>query len=172
VESDADQFLAVLTASQSALYACILSLLPDRTAAHDILQETNLTLWHKASDFELGTNFMAWASRIARYHVLNYRRKLHRDKLIFDEAVFAELCDRQSARVEDASRYAEFLRDCLGKLPHDQRDLVEERYASGGSVKQIAESKGRSEGAVSQMLYRIRESLLDCVSHRVAEATS
>lgn len=168
---DTDEFVGMLTASQPALYACILSLIPDRTAAHDILQESNLTLWHKADDFEPGTNFMAWASRIARYHVLNHRRKLQRDRLVFDEALFAELCERQSARAEDTSRYAELLRECLEKLPHDQRELVEERYTPGGSVKQIAKLRGQTAGAVSQMLYRIRESLLNCVSQRLAEVT-
>ena len=168
---DNDEFVGMLTVSQPGLYACILSVLSDRTAAHDILQETNLTLWHKASDFESGTNFMAWASRIVRYHVLNYRRKQQRDRLVFDETIFAELCERQSARAEDALSYTELLRECLGKLPVDQRDLVEQRYASGGSVMQIAKLRGQTIGAVSQMLYRIRETLLNCVSQRLGEVT-
>lgn len=172
MDDDLDEFIGLLTASQPSLYACILSLLPDRAAAHDVLQETNLTLWHKARDFEPGTNFMAWASRIARYHVLNYRRKRGRDRLVFDDALFTELCERQAARVEDASRYADMLRACLDMLPGDQRELVEARYAPGGSVKRIAESRGRTVGSVSQMLYRIREALLNCVSRRLGEAAS
>lgn len=169
---DTDEFVGMLTASQPALYACILSVLPDRTAAHDILQETNLTLWHKSDDFETGTNFMAWASRIARYHVLNYRRKIHRDRLIFDDALFLGLCERQSARAEDASRYAELLRECLDKLPDDQQELVKERYSPGGSVNQIAKLRGQTAGAVSQMLYRIRETLLNCISQRLGEVAT
>jgi RNA polymerase sigma-70 factor, ECF subfamily len=167
-----DEFISLLTASQSPLYACILALLPDRTAAHDILQETNLTLWHKAADFEAGTNFMAWASRIARYHVLNYRRKLRRDRLIFDESLFAELCERQAERVDDAVRSAELLQECLERLSAEQRDLLRERYAPGGSVKRIAELQGRTVGAISQTLYRIRESLLNCLSQRLGDAAS
>lgn len=172
MDRDTDEFVEMLTASQPALYACILSLLPDRLAAQDVLQETNLTLWHKADDFQAGTNFMAWASRIARYHVLNHRRKMRRDRLIFDEALFTELCERQDARADDASRYAELLRECLGKLPKDHRDLVEQRYSPGGSVKGIAQSQGKTVGAVSQTLYRIREALLNCVSQRLTELTS
>ena len=98
MDRETDEFVTLLTQAQQTLYACILSLLPDRVAANDVLQETNLTLWHKAEDFEPGTNFLAWATRIARYHVLNYRRKRQRDRLVFDEALFAELCDRQAAR--------------------------------------------------------------------------
>lgn len=166
-----DEIVKLLTQSQQALYGSILALLPDRVAANDILQETNLTLWHKADEFELGTNFMAWATRIARYHVLNYRRKRQRDRLVFDEALFAELCDRQAARVEETPLFAELLRECLKKLPDEQRELVEARYAAGGSVRQIAESRGMKPGAVSQALYRIREALLNCISGRLRGVT-
>ena len=111
-----DEFITLLTSSQSALYACILSLLPDRTAAQDILQETNLTLWRKVDEFEMGTNFMAWASRIARYHILNYRRRLARDRQIFDDQLFEDLCVKQADLCEDANAYADALRRCLTRL--------------------------------------------------------
>jgi RNA polymerase sigma-70 factor (ECF subfamily) len=112
---------------------------------------------------------MAWATRIARYHVLNYRRKMKRDRLVFDEALFAELAARQAMRAEDADLYARALRYCLQKLPHEQQELVAERYGANGSVKRIAGSQGRSVGSVSQMLYRIREALLNCISQRLQE---
>lgn len=164
-----DEFVKLLTASQAPLYACVLSLLPDRVAAQDVLQEVNLTLWHKAADFEAGTNFMAWAGRIARYHVLNYRRKQSRDRLIFDEQLFEELCVRQAERGEETNRYAELLKECLWHLPENHRELLGQRYASAGSVKKIATARGQSVGAISQLLYRIRESLLNCVSQRLRE---
>ena len=131
-----------------------------------------MTLWHKADDFEAGTNFMAWASRIARYHILNYRRKRKHDKLVFDDELFNELCEQQAERPDDGGRYAEAIRTCLSILPKDAQTLIEQRYSSGGSVSQIALSRGMTVGAVSQMLYRIRESLLNCVSQRLQEDPS
>lgn len=160
---DSSEFVTLLTSAQGALYACILALLPDRAAARDVLQETNLTLWHKAGDFEAGTNFLGWASRIARYHVLNHRRKAGRDRLVFDDELFAQLAERQAARIGDFDRREEALRGCLDKLPRDQRALVEGRYAPGGSVPTLAAAAGKSAGAISQTLYRIREALLNCV---------
>lgn len=160
--------MKLLTSSQSPLYGCILSLLPDRIAAQDILQETNLTLWRKADDFEAGTSFMAWASRIARYHVLNYRRKQHRDRLVFDEELFAELCERQAMAVGDSELYATALRECLEKLPSDHYSLVKQRYAPNATVAEIAGARGQTVGAVSQLLYRIRESLLNCMTQRLS----
>lgn len=168
MDRTSDQFIVSLTASQPSLYACILALLPDRAAALDILQETNLTLWHKADDFEPGTNFLAWACRIARYHILNFRRKAQNARVVFDEELFTELAERQAARIEEFDARAASLQMCLEKLPSAQRELVERRYAPGGSVQRIAEADGKSAGAISQTLYRLRETLLNCV--RQAEA--
>ena len=166
---DSDEFVTLLTATQPSLYAAILALLPDRAVARDLLQETNLTLWHKADDFEPGTNFLAWACRIARYHILNYRRGAQRERLVFDDELFIELADRQAARVEEFDVRGAALRGCLDKLPSMQRKLVEERYAPGGSVQRIAEAEGKSVGAISQTLYRVRETLLNCVRQALAQ---
>jgi RNA polymerase sigma-70 factor, ECF subfamily len=91
MDSKSDTFITLLTSSQASIYASILVMLPDRAAAHDILQETNLTLFHKAAEFEAGTDFLAWACRIAHFHVLNQRKKLQRERLIFDEAFLSTL---------------------------------------------------------------------------------
>ncbi len=69
-------FVRLLTRSQSSLYTYIYSLLPDANQAEDLLQETNTTLWQKASDFEPGTSFMAWSCQVAYYKVLTQRRRL------------------------------------------------------------------------------------------------
>jgi RNA polymerase sigma-70 factor (ECF subfamily) len=60
------------------------------------------------------------------------------------------------------------LKGCLDKLPATQRRLVEDRYASGGSVQRMAEDAGKSVGAISQTLYRIREALMKCVEQTLA----
>jgi len=172
VDRSSDEFITLLTQSQPIIFACIYALLPDRMAAQDMLQETNLTLWHKADDFEPGTNFKAWATRIARYHVLNYRRKLNRERTVFDDSLFEELCARQAARTEELCRYSEAMRKCLNDLPSAQQQLLEQRYAPGGSVAALAKSLDKSVGAISQRLYRLRQTLMDCVYQRLQEGTA
>lgn len=165
------EFVELLTAAQTALYAAILVLLPDRGRAADVLQKTNVTLWEKRDEFVPGSSFLAWARRIARYHVLNERRKLGRDVVVFDEALFQELLARHAARdelVDSPESQVAALRACLDELGDPQRTLVERRYAPGGSVKQLASETGKSVGAVSQTLYRLRELLRDCIETRLA----
>jgi RNA polymerase sigma-70 factor (ECF subfamily) len=164
-----DEFIQDLTASQTRLYGYILSLLPCRAAAEDVLQEVNLTAWQKRDDFTAGTSFFAWASKIAYFHVLSHRRKMSRDRLVFDDEVLDYLAERQLEREEEVNRRGFALKSCLEKLPAAQKRLVEQRYATGGSVQDIAAREGKSVGAISQTLYRIREALLKCVEQHLAE---
>jgi RNA polymerase sigma-70 factor (ECF subfamily) len=168
VRNESEHFIQDLTASQNSLYGYILSLLPDRAAAEDVLQEVNLTAWQKRADFSPGTSFVAWASKIAYFHVLSHRRKMSRDRLVFDDDVLDYLAERQVERAAAVDPRAKALKRCLEKLPGNQRELVEQRYAPGGSVQDIAAAAGRNVGAISQSLYRIREALLKCVEQTMA----
>jgi RNA polymerase sigma-70 factor (ECF subfamily) len=164
----ADDFIRQLTAAQTSLYAYILTLLPDRAAAQDVLQETNLTLWRKLADFQPGTSFMAWGCRVAYFQVLNHRRRMKRDRLVFDDQLLDSLAERQAERMEQADHRELALKKCLESLPAAQRSLIQRRYAPDGSVQEIAEAEGKSAGAISQMLYRIREALLNCIQGSLA----
>jgi RNA polymerase sigma-70 factor (ECF subfamily) len=159
-----DDFIRELTAVQPSLWAYIFSLLPDHGAAQDVLQETNLTLWRKANEFQAGTSFLAWSCQVAYFHVLSQRRRARRDRLVFDEEVLAYLAERQADRAPELGDRLAALRKCLDKLPAPSRKLLEQRYAPGGSVKDLAEADGRSVAALSQVLYRLREKLLECMT--------
>lgn len=163
-----DSFVAELTSAQTSVYGYILSILPDRSMAQDVLQEVNMTAWQKRADFMAGTSFFAWASKIAYFHVLSHRRKMSRDRLVFDDDVLDYLAERQLEREEEVNRRAVALKACLQKLPAAQKQLVEQRYAPGGSVQDIAAKAGKSVGAISQTLYRIREGLMKCVEQTLA----
>lgn len=65
------RIVALLTEHQLPLRHYVQSLLPGDSSAADVTQLTNTTLWQKREEFELGTNFKAWAFAIARYEVLN-----------------------------------------------------------------------------------------------------
>lgn len=86
----------------------------------------------------------------------------------FRRGTFRRLAERQAARIEEFDSRGAALQACLETLPRLLRELVERRYAPGGSVQRIAEADGKSVGAISQTPYRLRETLLNCV--RQAEA--
>lgn len=167
MQRDTESFIELLTGAQSAVFGYAMSICHDPSLAKDILQETNLTLWRKAEDFEEGTNFTAWACRTAYFHVLNHRRKQSREQLVFDEDVFDYLAERQESRSQQTDERLEALRTCIGALPAQQRDLIDRRYLPGATVQAIAKDDGKSEGAISQALFRIRTALQKCVQQKM-----
>jgi RNA polymerase sigma-70 factor, ECF subfamily len=69
------EFGLMVSRHQSGIYAYILTIMPDRFAAQDVLQETVLLMWKKLDDFEKGTHFAAWAYRIAYWQTKAYLKK-------------------------------------------------------------------------------------------------
>jgi RNA polymerase sigma-70 factor (ECF subfamily) len=163
-----EQFVRNLTNCQASLYAYILSLLPNRDDANDILQDTNLVMWRRSEEYVEGTNFLAWAYKIARYKVLARHRDSRRDRHIFDEQLFDRLADDAERRTRDPNGVAALLEDCVEELPVVQRQLVEDRYAPGGSVQDMAQKLGQSAAALSVTLSRIRHTLLGCIQRKLA----
>jgi len=98
------EFVQLLTSHQSRLYAYVLSLLGDRTQADDVLQETNSVLWRKANEFELGTNFGAWMLKVAYFQVMAHRRRLTRDRLVFDDDFLQDIAEDAKQQCEWQSR--------------------------------------------------------------------
>ncbi|MAP17433.1 MAG: sigma-70 family RNA polymerase sigma factor [Verrucomicrobiota bacterium] len=170
MNSDSEEFVRLLTEAQGPVYGYLLTLIPDRSRARDLLQETNITLWKKAATFEEGTNFNAWACKIAYFHVLSFRRKMAREKLVFDDDILDYLAERNDDRlIQDFTKDRNAaLKACMQKLSDKQRKLVEERYKPGASVQRIAADQGRTVGAISQTLYRIRHNLMQCIEKTLA----
>lgn len=165
-----ERFVRDLTDHQSRLYAYILTILGDPGAVHDVLQDANVAIWRKAEEYVEGTNFWAWVSRIAYFEVLAYRKRRQRDRLVFDDSLLDEIAAEAAVGAGPLAADLAALHRCMDKLSRLDQDLVRGRYQPGGSVKGLAQSRGKSAGAVSQALYRIRAELADCVEQALKES--
>jgi RNA polymerase sigma-70 factor (ECF subfamily) len=164
-----DQIVALLTDHQVALRLYVQSLMPGNAAARDVAQQANTTLWKKRADFELGTNFKAWAFAIARYEVLNYRKQQARDakRLVFSnelEATFAEELPQHS---ENLDQRHDALKVCLTKMRPKDRDLILHRYFESTPLKEYAGKVNRSVGSLKVTLYRLRNALQKCIEGEI-----
>jgi len=168
-DATTETYLRLLTQHDRWLAAYVYSLVPRAADADDILQEAKVTMWKHFARFEPGTNFRAWARKIATNQILNYRRAVRRHpgaeiEESFIEAVAAEI-DR---RAEGLDQRAEALHDCLNKLPEAQRKIIVWRYYEECGIEEIAAKSRRSVEAVYQLLSRIRGLLNECVSRQLA----
>ena len=164
------EYMQLVTSHQAALYSFIRSLVPHSATVDDLLQETNLTLWEKAADFEEGTNFRAFAFAIARFKVLSHLRDQKRKHwLLVDSELCDELLDRFVNQPTSEPAAQEFLRRCLEKLPADRQELIRRRYADGCSVRELAKMENKKEGALQQIFFRLRKALRECIETSMNE---
>jgi len=164
-----EEFLQLLTKSQSRIYAYILSLVFDPDQADDILQQTNAVMWKQEEKFQLGTNFIAWSFRIAYFQVRDHRRRQQRDRLLFDDDFLDQLSASAITSDETFERRHRLLRRCLERLPERQRRLIRLRYTTGEHLESIAEKLELNVNAVKQGLFRARNALIRCVESQFAE---
>lgn len=164
-----EEFVRNLTGQQHRLYGLILSLLPDPNSARDVLQETNVVLWRKAGEFLPGSNFEAWASKIAYLQVLAFRSQRARDRhRFFDEELLGTLFHDSQEISPAGDVRTSALEQCLEQLPVHEQELLRRRYADGGSVKHLASESGKSSNAMRVALFRLRHALLECIERRLA----
>ena len=82
-------------------------------------------------------------------------------------ALVADAFERQS---EDFDQRLAALSQYIQQLPPDRRQLLRRRYGEGWTVKRLAEELGQTANRLAVRLHRLRESLLQCIQRRCAEA--
>lgn len=145
----------------------ILSLVPNFNDAEDIMQDTSSMMWSRFSDFEPGTDFLAWGRTIAFYRVLEYRRHQKNKKSLTTRPELFQLLEREAkVRKNDRSRdYHTYLKDCLKKLRSNELLLVQMRYMQNTKMCDIARRVGLTLRTTYRNLARIQEQLQLCVEH-------
>ncbi|MBN2063186.1 MAG: sigma-70 family RNA polymerase sigma factor [Sedimentisphaerales bacterium] len=155
-----EEFLTSFVKNNKALFGYILSLVPSHADAEDILQETSCMLWDKFSEFESGTNFLAWARKIARYKVCEYYRKKKKAAYVNIDLLEAVYEKHQTGDLEE---HMAALRGCLGKLSENDLNLIQLRFQNGITIKEIAINTDRSVHTLYKRMACLFTLLQSCV---------
>jgi len=159
-------FSQKLTALQKPLYAYILSLLPNKTEAEDVLQETNLILCKKSNEYDPEGHFQGWAFNIARFQVMGHISKFKRSKLCFSPELVETLAE-EVIDLKDLDLSRKALQICYELLPKHMKPIATLRFREDKSLLEISKKLKRPMGSVSATLYRIRINLINCVKKRM-----
>jgi RNA polymerase sigma-70 factor, ECF subfamily len=165
-------FLRLYQTNERRVYGFILSLVPVWSEADDIMQETIMVMWSKFDEFEPGTDFVAWALCIARYQVLNYRKKKQTEKVRFSNQAIEAIADRVAAVGDKQDDRREALRKCLKKLKPRDCKLLQLRYELGATTRSVAQRVGRGVDAVYKALNITHIQLLHCIRRTLATEES
>ncbi|MBX3427843.1 MAG: sigma-70 family RNA polymerase sigma factor [Pirellulales bacterium] len=160
------EFVQLLTKAQLGLLRYVTALTGNPEEASNILQETNLILWEKFDEFTFGTNFEAWATKIAYWKVRAYLRDRSREKLVFSGEIVEQLAERHESTADMDSTIVA-MRECLKKLRESDYDLLRLRYDGDYSIQKLSGHLGKSPSAVKGALLRARRLLRACIEGRL-----
>jgi RNA polymerase sigma-70 factor (ECF subfamily) len=164
---DPQWFAVELMKAQSAMYAYASTLMAGSSDAWDVLQEANLVMWRKASELNSAAGFLPWAYTAVRYQVMAYRKRVSRDRHVFNLGVLETLSERAAVQFVDFEDQVVALEDCMKKLSEQQHECLVLRYVEGLAVHEIARQLNRGENAIAATLYRARLALAQCVEGKM-----
>ncbi len=158
----------LLVEMQPRLYAYILGIVLDPENAKDILQDTNRTVLEKSDAYSPGTNFNAWAYKIAQNKCRSFIEKNRRRKLELNNDYLDKIADEWSQIDLKLEQYVEHLQICLKRLQPKTSSIVADYYYEKKTAKEIASERKLKANHVAQILYRARSILLKCIQQQYA----
>jgi len=157
------QFLSLFLRSEREIFRYVAALVPNVADAEDIVQQTAVALWEKFDAYDPAQPFTPWACRFALNKARQWIERRQRWQALLERGIAEELAQRREELRPELECRLKHLEGCLGKLPEDQRSLVEGYYYRRTSIEQLSERSGRTTAATYKALQRIRQALLVCV---------
>jgi RNA polymerase sigma-70 factor (ECF subfamily) len=163
-------FLPLFIRSERRIYAYIITLVPRRADADDLLQEASLVMWDKFDAASPPSDFLAWGRRIAYHKVLDFYKKSRRLQSSLSQLFLQRISESAAdpGLVPQLEDRREALAACVEKLSPRGRELLTCRFIEGATTQTTAERVGRSVEAVYKSLAKLRQTLFQCVQRMIA----
>ena len=157
-----DEFRAGLLSATPHLRAFAMSLIGQREAADDLVQDTLVRALQNRDRFEPGTNLQAWLFTLLRNVFYSDHRKRRREVEDVDGLYAAKLSTppEQPGSVAFAA-----LQVALAKIPEEQREAVLLVGAEGYSYEEAAEICATKVGTIKSRVNRARRRLAELLGH-------
>ncbi len=159
------RFLSLFLRSEREVFRYVAALVPNVTDAEDIVQQTALALWEKFELYNPAQPFTPWACRFALNKARQWIERRQRWQALLEHGLGEELAHRRQELQPEFESRLRHLEVCLGRLPQEQRLLIQGYYYERASIEMLAERSGRTTAATYKMLQRIRQTLQLCVDH-------
>jgi RNA polymerase sigma-70 factor (ECF subfamily) len=163
-------FLQRFLREERQIAAYLLSATGDIHVAEDLLQSVARILLEKWGDYDESRPFGAWACGIARLEILKWRQQAARSREVLSEESLRLLSETAAEHGEEIDQRRFFLTECLEKLGHTARRVLQLKYESGSKIAEIAERLKKSVPAVEMTLVRSRRCLRECIERKMSQA--
>ncbi|MBI9018314.1 MAG: sigma-70 family RNA polymerase sigma factor [Phycisphaerae bacterium] len=162
------RFMQLYLAHERRLYGFLMSMVPNWADVDELKQEVAAIMWNKFDNFEEGTDFNAWALTIARYQIMNYRKKKKNQRLRFNDEILESIESKAEKATESVDYRSEALHICVDNLKDKEKQLLNLRYEPDHDTAEIANRVSRTVPAVYKALNRIHAKLLECIKRRLS----
>jgi RNA polymerase sigma-70 factor (ECF subfamily) len=131
LNGEATAFDIIYSETKKSVYLSIYALVKDQSTIEDLMQETYMKAINSLDYYQIGTNFKAWISRIARNLTLNYLKKANREELVDPQEI--------SYLFEDDSSDNKLLNQALNILSGQEKEIVIYRIILNYTFKEISD---------------------------------
>lgn len=133
-------------------------LVPRTDMAEDLMQETLISAWQNLQSFRGEAGLRSWILAIARHKVEDYYRRRIREELRHESPMSEPMSQPQVQQTLEAAADQARVERIIANIPEAYGLALIWRYRDGKSLREIAESTGKTEKAVERLLARARES--------------
>src|SRR5688572_24894883 len=166
------RFLSLFLRSEREIFRYVAVLVPNVPDAEDIVQQTAVALWEKFDAYDPAQPFTPWACRFALNKARQWIERRQRWQALLDGGLAEELLQRREELRPELECRLNHLEGCLGRLPEDQRSLVEGYYYRREGIEKLAENSGRTVAATYKTLQRVRQALQVCIENAAKGAAA
>ncbi|HSP57743.1 MAG TPA: sigma-70 family RNA polymerase sigma factor [Halomonas sp.] len=153
-------------ASSAHLYAQLLRILRDESAAQDCLQQVFIRIWNAAGQYDASrAKPMTWLSTLTRNVGIDWLRRQKPQDATDSEPLLETLTGEHDPEADSMSgQHADHLRDCLDTLSPPQRQALEMVYFQGLTHSELADTLTQPLGSVKSWIRRGLERLKTCLT--------
>jgi len=134
-----------------------LTLLRDRHLAEEVVQETMITVWSKASTYSGSSRVSTWIFGIARHKAYDILKGEKKGARTTGGTV---IIDDPAPRIERKEQVLA----AIDSLPPDQREIVFLTFYENLPYKAIADLLGIPEGTVKSRMYHAKKKLAEALT--------
>lgn len=166
---DEDAWSALVSATLRPLYRLCVSYAPSAAEAEELTQEIYFKLWENLHRYNSGSNFMAWAWRVAKNLLIDAHRRSRREREAawLDPEVVERLPGAENPHSDTERRQRlKLIASGLRTLDSDLAQMVLMRDFAGMSYKEMADALEMPLGTVKSRLNRARLELTTAVRRR------
>jgi RNA polymerase sigma-70 factor (ECF subfamily) len=161
------QFLSLFLRSEREIFRYVAALVPHVADAEDIVQQTALALWEKFHAYDPNKPFTPWACRFALNKTRQWLERRQRWQALLQGDLAEELARRRDELRPELEVRLKHLEGCLGRLPEEQRALLEGYYYRRDGIEKLAQDFGRTVAGTYKAMQRIRQALQACIEKGV-----